>query len=283
MYSHYEPHYSLSALCRVHQISRQAYYQYWQREERKALCEDLVISLVIPIRRRMPMIGVRKLHEMLCEQLSEINGGIGRDKLFGILRKYGMLVVTKRRYKRTTNSTHRFRIYKNLIKELTVVRCNQVWVADITYLRLDEGFCYLALLTDLYSRKIVGYDVSNSLELSGAINALRTALKTTAARRDDKLTTIHHSDRAVQYCSPRYTDILFENQMKVSMTEENHVYENSVAERVNGILKREFLLDQSFRVVQQANCACREAIETYNGYRPHLSMNMLCPNQVYAS
>jgi transposase InsO family protein len=169
-------------------------------------------------------------------------------------------------------------MYKNLVKDLDVNRPDLVWVADITYLRLQKGFCYLALLTDMFSRRIVGYDVSDSLELSGATRALQAALR---LRDRNKEQTIHHSDRAIQYCSPRYTDILFENQVRVSMTEDNHVYENSLAERVNGILKSEFLLDREFLETKQAYSACREAIETYNRYRPHLSLNMLTPVQVY--
>jgi transposase InsO family protein len=171
-------------------------------------------------------------------------------------------------------------MYKNLVKGLVISRPDQVWVVDITYLRLAAGFCYLALLTDMFSRRIVGYDVSDSLELSGATRALYAALKV----RKEYCTqeqTIHHSDRAIQYCSPRYTDILFENQLQVSMTEDNHVYENSLTERVNGILKSEFLLDREFQGVKQAYTACREAIETYNRYRPHLSLKMLTPIQVY--
>jgi transposase InsO family protein len=217
---------------------------------------------------------------MLSEPLARINGGIGRDMLFSILRKYDMLIRRRRRYTRTTNSIHRFRMYKNLIKGVTIDRPNQVWAADITYLRLAEGFCYLALLTDMYSRKIVGFDVSDSLELSGSIRALRCALQNTRDFRKGKQ-TIHHSDRAIQYCSPRYTDVLIENSLQASMTEENHVFENSLAERVNGILKGEFLLDQEFKTVENAFRSSREAIETYNGYRPHLSLNMLTPCQVY--
>ena len=191
-----------------------------------------------------------------------------------------MLIRRRRRYTRTTNSVHRFRMYKNLIKGVAIDRPNQVWAADITYLRLAEGFCYLALLTDMYSRKIVGYDVSNSLELSGAIRALRRALQSTRYYRKERW-TIHHSDRAIQYCSPRYTDVFIGNSLRASMTEENHVFENSLAERVNGILKSEFLLDREFKTVEEAFKASREAIETYNGLRPHLSLKMLTPCQVY--
>lgn len=227
------------------------------------------------------MIGVRKLHYLLAEQLAQISGGIGRDRLFEILRKHQLLVSRERRYVRTTNSMHRFRVYKNLVKELDVNRPDQVWVADITYLRLATGFCYLALLTDMFSRRIVGYDVSDSLELSGATRALRRALRMRRNGGHEDNQTIHHSDRAIQYCSPRYTDVLFDNQLRVSMTEDNHVYENSLAERVNGILKAEFLLDREFIGVHHAYRACREAIETYDRYRPHLSLAMLTPTQVY--
>jgi putative transposase len=204
------------------------------------------------------------------------------DFLFAILRKHHLLVQKRQQYVRTTNSMHRFRMYGNLIKDLTINRPNQVWVVDITYLRLTEGFCYLALLTDMFSRKIVGYDVSDSLELSGAIKALSAALRTRGAKAQEGQ-TIHHSDRGIQYCSPRYTEVAFENHLQISMTEENHVYENGMAERVNGILKSEFLLDQEFSGVKRARKASQEGIETYNGYRPHLSLNMLTPSQVYGS
>jgi putative transposase len=280
LYRRHERFYALGTLCRVHDISRQAYYQYWERQEHEILCEDLVLALIRPIRYRMPMVGVRKLHAMLSEPLGRINGGIGRDMLFSILRKHDMLIRRRRRYTRTTNSIHRFRMYKNLIKGIAIDRPNQAWAADITYLRLTDGFCYLALLTDMYSRKIVGYDVSDSLELSGAIRALRCALQDTRGFRKEGW-TIHHSDRAIQYCSPRYTDVFIENNLQASMTEENHVFENSLAERVNGILKGEFFLDREFKTVEDAFRASREAIETYNGYRPHLSLNMLTPSQVY--
>jgi putative transposase len=272
----------LETLCSVHSVSRQAYYQHWCRQERGVLSEDLVISLVMPIRRRMPMVGTRKLFFMLSVELGLINGGIGRDLLFEILRKHGMLIHKRQQYVRTTNSMHRFRMYGNLIKDLIVKRPNQVWVVDITYLRLTEGFCYLALLTDMFSRMIVGYDVSDSLELSGATKALRAALHTRGIKAQEE-ETIHHSDRGIQYCSPRYTDVAFENHLRISMTEENHVYENGMAERVNGILKGEFLLDSIFPGVKQAFKACQEGIKTYNEYRPHLSLNMLTPAQVYNS
>ena len=180
---------------------------------------------------------------------------IGRDYLFDILREHDMLIRRKKATCRTTYSHHRFYKYKNLVKDMEVTRPNQVWVSDITYVRTISGFCYLALITDMYSRKIVGYDMSDSLELAGCLRALKKALK--AARPATGL--VHHSDRGFQYCSNQYVDELKKHGIQISMTEENHCYENAIAERVNGILKDEFYLDQCFystRSCQQCSKKC---------------------------
>ncbi len=187
----------------------------------------------------MPREGVRKLKISLHKEFTNANLKIGRDTLFNILRKHNMLTLKKKPSFKTTNSLHRFYKYKNSIKDLKIDRPNQVWVSDITYIRTIKGFCYLALITDLYSRKIVGYDISNSLELNGCVRALNKAIY--QAKNSNGL--IHHSDRGIQYCSNKYTQILKRNNIKTSMTEENHCYENAVAERVNGILKDKFYLD----------------------------------------
>lgn len=188
-----------------------------------------------------------------------------------------MLTLRKKSSHRTTNSLHRFYKYKNEIKNVKISEPNQVWVSDITYIRTVKGFCYLALITDLYSRKIVGYDLSDSLELTGCVRALQKALK-----QNGKLPPqVHHSDRGIQYCSNVYTQILLKNKVKISMTEENHCYENAIAERVNGILKDEFYLDQTFYNTQKAKEITKNAIQLYNSKRLHLSLNFKTPENVY--
>lgn len=188
-----------------------------------------------------------------------------------------MLIHRKKYSSRTTNSLHRFYKYKNIIKDVEITRPNQVWVSDITYIRTVKGFCYLALITDMYSRKIIGYDISNSLELKGCERALNKALYIAK----DTTELIHHSDRGIQYCSNVYTQILKRNNIKISMTEENHCYENAVAERVNGILKDEFYLDQTFDSLQHAKKATKNAINLYNEIRLHLSLDFKTPDMVY--
>ena len=208
---------------------------------------------------------------------TKANIKVGRDTLFNVLRKHQMLTLRKKTSARTTNSYHRFYKYNNIIKDLEVTRANQVWVSDITYIRTVKGFCYLALITDMHSRKIVGYDLSDSLELKGCVRALNKAIY--QAKNIKQL--IHHSDRGIQYCSNVYTQILKRNNIKISMTEENHCYENAIAERVNGILKDEFYLDQTFDSIQNAKRATKNAINLYNQIRLHVSLDYKTPNMVY--
>lgn len=205
------------------------------------------------------------------------NVKVGRDTLFNVLREHKMLTLRKKYSARTTNSYHRFYKYKNCIKDIEITRPNQVWASDITYIRTVKGFCYLALITDMYSRKIVGYDLSDSLELNGCVRALNKAIY---QAKDIKGLT-HHSDRGIQYCSNVYTQILKRKNINISMTEENHCYENAMAERVNGILKDEFYLDQTFMNTAHAKRAAKNAINLYNEVRLHLSLNYKTPNMVY--
>lgn len=191
---------------------------------------------------------MRKLVKSLEDEFAKANLKVGRDTLFNVLRKHQMLTLRKKYSSRTTNSLHRFYKYKNIIKDVQVTRPNQVWASDITYIRTIKGFCYLALITDMYSRKIVGYDLSDSLELNGCVRALNKAIY--QAKNINGL--IHHSDRGIQYCSNVYTQILKRKKIAISMTEENHCYENALAERVNGILKDEFYLDQTFTNIAHA-------------------------------
>ena len=220
---------------------------------------------------------MRKLIKALDVDFKKANIKVGRDTLFNVLRKYKMLTLKKKTSARTTNSYHRFYKYNNIIKDVKVTRPNQVWVSDITYIRTIKGFCYLALITDVYSRKIVGYDLSDSLELKGCVRALNKAIY----QAKDINELIHHSDRGIQYCSNVYTQILKKKKIDISMTEENHCYENAIAERVNGILKDEFYLDQTFDNAAHAKKAAKNAINLYNEVRLHLSLDYKTPNMVY--
>ena len=269
--------YSLSEACMQYDLSRDAYYKYCKRLEKRKSTERRVISLVSKVREEQPRVGTKKLHQALMDSFIAENIKVGRDKLFDILRDNDMLVKKKRTGCRTTNSYHHFYKYNNLIKDLKITRKNQVWVSDITYIRTVNGFCYLALITDVFSRKIVGYDISDSLELKGCLRALKLALRTARP----KAGLIHHSDRGVQYCSNQYVNELKKRQILISMTEENHCYENAIAERVNGILKDEFYLDQCFFNTNCAKKATKSAIDIYNNKRLHLSLGYKTPNRVF--
>ncbi|TVZ59229.1 transposase InsO family protein [Flavobacteriaceae bacterium MAR_2010_105] len=239
--------------------------------------EQQIINIVKKRRKSLPREGVRKLKISLDDEFTKANLKVGRDTLFNVLRQHDMLTLRKKYSARTTNSYHRFYKYSNIIKDIEVTRPNQVWVSDITYIRTIKGFCYLALITDMHSRKIVGYDLSDSLELKGCVRALNKAIY--QAKNIKQL--IHHSDRGIQYCSNVYTQILKRKKIDISMTEENHCYENALAERVNGILKDEFYLDQVFTDVQHAKRATKNAINLYNEIRLHLSLDYKTPNMVY--
>lgn len=268
---------SISEVCTCFEFTRDAYYKFNKRRKKKEFESLKVVELVKEERKYQPRVGTRKLNETLRKLFIQENLKVGRDRLFEILRERDMLVKRKKYSCKTTDSYHRFYKYNNLIKNMKVIAPNQVWVSDITYIRTISGFCYLALITDMYSRKIVGYDISDSLELAGCLRALKRAKR--AARPAVGL--IHHSDRGIQYCSNQYVELLKRNQIQISMTEENHCYENALAERVNGILKDEFYLDQCFSSKEHAMIATKNAIEIYNSKRLHLSLGYKTPNSVF--
>lgn len=237
----------------------------------------LVVDMVVQERYKQPRLGGRKLYHMYSDRIHEILPRMGRDKFFGLLRAESLLVSRKRSYTRTTNSWHRFHTYGNLIKGMRVTGINQVWVSDITYLRTRVGFVYLSLLTDYHSRKIVGWHLSNSLGIEGSKRALEMAIG--GCSQTEGL--IHHSDRGVQYCSYPYTELLCSHKIRISMTEENHCYENAMAERVNGILKDEYVLDATFTDYRQAQQACAAAIQMYNTRRPHSALGLKTPEDIH--
>jgi len=268
---------SIERTCQCFGMHRDAYYKIKIRKHKKESVSNQVLGLVKEERIDQPRVGTRKLYEALqtCFQTNGLK--VGRDKLFDILREHDMLVKRKKASCKTTDSYHRFHKYNNLVKDMEATAPNQVWVSDITYIRTVNGFCYLALITDMFSRKIVGYDISDSLELTGCLRALKNALR--HARPAAGL--VHHSDRGIQYCSNQYVNELKKRGIKISMTEENHCYENAIAERVNGILKDEFFLDQCFFNKKSAYHATRNAIEIYNNKRLHLSLGYKTPDKVF--
>lgn len=268
---------SVEQTCQCFNLHRDAYYKIKVRKQVKETVAKQVLELVKEERIEQPRVGTRKLYKALQQSFKSNGLKVGRDKLFDILREHEMLVRRKRATCKTTDSYHRFHKYKNLVKDMVVTAPNQVWVSDITYIRTINGFCYLALITDLYSRKIVGYDISDSLELAGCLRALKLALG--QARPAAGL--VHHSDRGIQYCSNQYVNELKKREIKISMTEENHCYENAIAERVNGILKDEFYLDQCFYSKKTASQATDNAINIYNNKRLHLSLGYKTPNMVF--
>jgi putative transposase len=254
-------------------ISRQAVHQYRRRKSSQQSQASEILPRVRTWRELMPQVGGRKL----LKHMPDI--GIGRDKFFDILRSHGLLVKRRRKYAITTNSQHTLPVYPNLVPDAVVNAPNRVWVADQTYIRLRKGFCYLSLVTDLYSRKIVGYDVSSTLEASGPIRALYMALATVNTCRG----LIHHSDRGVQYCSDNYTQTLKERGCLISMTAPRRPDQNATAERVNGILKTEFFLDATFNSIECARHAIVQSIYIYNNIRLHTSLDMITPSLKHAA
>ena len=230
-------------------------------------------------RRCQPRLGGKKLFKLLNEDLQQLQRSIGRDKFFDILRNKDLLVKRKKKFQRTTNSYHRFRKYKNCFKDKKLTAPHQAWVSDITYIRTRKKFVYLFLITDAYSRMIVGWKLSDSLAIESAMEALSMAIRQCPKTQS----VIHHSDRGFQYCCPKYEKLLLDNQMMISMTEENHCYENAMAERVNGILKDEFLLDEEMADFKTTKKAVKQAIETYNTKRPHWSLGLRIPSEIHTA
>lgn len=243
--------------------------------------EAIVIERIGQIRSKEEKVGTRKLHQALTPTLRQHDIKMGRDKLFDLLAAHQLLIRRSTRRKvRTTDSNHPFRKYPNLVKDLAVTYANQLWVSDITYLSLAGGkFCYLSLITDVYSRKIVGYCLYPTLHKEGPIAALKMALQTRSQSIFFK--TIHHSDRGMQYCCKEYTDMLLSNDTAISMTQNGDPGENAIAERVNGILKSEFLMHSPFHGYKQACLAVQRAIQTYNQIRLHSSCDYKTPDQAY--
>ena len=259
-------------------MSRQNYYaRHWQRQRRR-VDGELVAGLVQRERRLQPRLGTRKLYHLLKTELKQAGVRIGRDRMFEELRKRRLLLEPVAvQYPRTTQSYHNLPVFRNLVKDLEVKAPNEVWVSDLTYLRTVEGYLYLALITDKYSRKIVGWNVGDNLEAVGCTRALERALEELPPGRRP----IHHSDQGSQYCCHEYVKRLGERGLPVSMTELNHCAENAMAERMNGILKHEYGLGTEFGSKRLAQAAVRQSIELYNSCRPHGMLGNRFPAQVH--
>jgi transposase InsO family protein len=269
---------SINSLCEVFEVSRQAYYQH-----ERSLMEDffewgLVLEEVRIIRQRHPRIGVRKLQEMLAPFMREHSIRMGRDAMFDLLSVHGLLVRTRRRSIRTTHSYHWLKKHPNLIVDFVPAKPNELWVSDITHWKLKEKPVFLSLITDAYSRKIVGYHLSETLHADQTTKALKMALSGWK-NRSNRL--IHHSDRGIQYCSSLYVGCLKKNHIDISMTQNGDPLENAVAERINGIIKDEYLLNYTCKNINNAKKLLTTAVSLYNMERPHSSIGNLTPETVH--
>ena len=264
---------SVSKACRYLNISRQAYYQHCARSVEREAHEDRVIQFVRQERMTQPSIGARKLKYLLAN----VKLSIGRDHLFNLLREKRLLAPTKRAYHKTTNNHHRLRSHPNLIKAgFKADKPNQLWVADITYLPTRSGESYLSLITDAYSRKIVGYQVDDNMRTESVKKAFTLALKQKST--NEKL--VHHSDRRIQYCSEEHQKLHNKYDVQCSMTEGYDCYQNALAERINGILKNEYLLTKPCNL-EEARKMVAESVAIYNGRRPHMALKYKTPDEVH--
>jgi putative transposase len=264
--------------CRLFGITRQAHYQYLWSKETTSFEQELILNQVLQIRRLQPVIGGRKLYAMLQIFLLDHQIKMGRDALFDLLAAHKLLVRKRKRRITTTQSFHWFRKHPHRIRNITPLNKNHIWVSDITYYKTTNGFVYISFITDAYSRKIVGYHVADSLEAIHTIKALEMALK----QAEGSLTgLIHHSDRGVQYCCSDYVNLLQDNHIAISMTENGDPLENAIAERVNGIIKEEFLNHYSLKNQSEVMEVLNQSVSIYNTQRPHMSCNMLTPEDVH--
>ena len=278
------PQINIAELCGIFDKSRQAFYKGESKKETKEYEEALLIEHVKWLRKSLPGSGCRKLHEFMEAEgfYKRENITIGRDKLFELLSKHKLLIPSKKRRVKTTYSDHPFRKYPNIIKGKTPSQANEIWVSDITYVRMGyKIFYYLNVITDAYSRKVVGWHLSETLEAKATLLALKKAIKREKKSGHTLANLTHHSDRGVQYCSHKYINQLRAAGIKISMTEHGDPLENAIAERINRTLKEEFLDHRIFVNYEQAVEAAKWAVGNYNGLRPHASINYLTPKQAH--
>jgi putative transposase len=272
-------HLGLAPLCDWFGITRQAYYQNSWKAIKTTVEEDLIIQQINQIRILHPRMGTRKLYEKLKPFLLRQSIKMGRDQLFNLLAANRLLIRKRKRRIQTTQSFHWLRKYPNLIKDVTPTAPNQLWVSDITYWKIKDSHVYISFITDAYSRKIIGFNVANTLEAKESTKALKMALKQLV--RGSVYQLIHHSDRGLQYCSSGYVKLLKDYQIQISMTENGDPLENAIAERLNGILKEEYLNEHFVENIEQAKVRLKVAVNLYNTDRPHMSIGNATPDQIH--
>jgi putative transposase len=242
------------------------------------LQQESIKRLVDRERKLLPRLGTRKIYYRINKELQRHQLKCGRDKLFTLMRNYGLLIKPRRRYIQTTMSKHWLRKWPNIVKGRAIAEQDDVWVSDITYIKTEQGYCYLNMITDIFSRKIVGYAIADNMETETMIEALKMAI---AYRKNPDKSTIHHSDRGLQYCSREYELLATKNNIRLSMTENSDPYENALAERMNRTIKEEFGMDKVLKTKSQATALVQESIFLYNNHRPHLALKMKTPEQLY--
>ena len=272
------PGVSKKTLCALFGRTRHALYDHLYRQQHDILTDDIILQYVSQIRSQLPRLGTRKLHHKLLPLLAEHDIEVGRDYLFGLLGDHKLLIRRRKRKAITTNSRHWMRTYDNLAKDIICTRPEQLWVSDITFIRLGNQWGYLSLITDAYSRQIMGYCLRTDMTAQGCVEALQMAL---GNRTYPHESLMHHSDRGSQYCSSPYVRLLTENRIAISMTQNGDPYENALAERMNGILKAEFNLYSNQYNFAQASQFIKASIHTYNHQRPHSSCDFLTPAEAH--
>ena len=271
-------HVGLARLCAWFGVTRQAYYQHFWSMTDHVIEEDLIVQEVLQIRKNHRWMGGRKLYEKLYPFMLEHQIKMGRDAFFDLLSYHGLLIRRRKRRIVTTNSSHWLRKYPNLIRDFVPTAPNQLWVSDITYWKTKGGHYYISFITDAYSRKIVGYHVADTMEAIESATALKMAIKTLKISAEG---LIHHSDRGSQYCSSMYVNMLKKEGIKISKTENGDPLENAIAERMNGIIKGEYLFDYLIKTLLNAKEVLKSVVKLYNEDRPHSSIGNAVPSQVH--
>jgi putative transposase len=265
-------------LCSWFGITRQAYYQSKKEVLNDLIRQEVLLEKIREIKQIHKRIGGRKLYFMVENFLSEHKIKMGRDGFFNFLRQHNLLVKQRKRYHITTNSNHWMKKYPNLIKDIEPLGPNHIWVSDITYWKTVHGHFYISFITDAFSRKIVGYNVAQTMEALESVTALKMALKNLPSTTTG---LTHHSDRGSQYCSSEYVNVLNKHHVKISMTENGDPLENAIAERINGIIKGEYLFDYEIKTLNEAKKVLKSVVEIYNEQRPHSSINNAVPSKVH--